>query len=142
MTDVPAQYAHLQRWAFGDSPELADELLALVLIGKKTATCCLLSQYEDEAWPIPKPGDRWIVLDGQQKPRCVIETTEIKTQRFDHVDAQFAHDEGEGDQSYAYWREAHEDYFTRQGRFAPDMLVVCERFRLIEVLTKVEETAQ
>jgi uncharacterized protein YhfF len=142
MNDVPEKYAHLQRWAFGDSPELADELLALVLIGKKTATCCSLSQYEDEAWPIPKPGDRWIVLDGKQRPRCVIETTNIKTQRFDHVDAEFAHDEGEGDQSYAYWREAHEDYFTRQGRFAPDMLVVCERFRLIEVLTKAEETAQ
>jgi uncharacterized protein YhfF len=141
MTDVPAQYAHLQRWAFGDSPELADELLALVLIGKKTATCAALWQYEEEAWPIPKPGDRWIVLDGAKAPRCVIETTEIKTQRFDQVDAQFAHDEGEGDQSYAYWREAHEDYFTRQGPFAPDMMVVCERFRLIEVLTKAEETA-
>ncbi len=142
MSDVPAQYQHLQRWAFGDSPELADELLALVLIGKKTATCCSLSQYEDETWPMPKPGDRWIVLDGAQAPRCVIETTEIKSQRFDQVDAQFAHDEGEGDQSYGYWRGAHEDYFTRRGRFAPGMLVVCERFRLIEVLTPTKETVQ
>jgi uncharacterized protein YhfF len=142
MSDVPAKYQHLQRWAFGDSPELADELLALVLAGKKTATCCSLSQYEDETWPMPKPGDRGIVLDGVGRPRCVIETTEITTQRFDRVDAQFAHDEGEGDQSYAYWRKAHEDYFSRQGRFTPDMLVVCERFRLIEVLTQVKETAQ
>lgn len=142
MTDVPAQYAHLQRWAFGDNPKLADELLALVLIGKKTATCGALWQYEADKIPIPKPGDRWIILDGAQRPRAVIETTEIKTQRFDHVDAQFAHDEGEGDQSYAYWRKAHEDYFTRQGRFAPDMLVVCERFRLIEALTPATETAQ
>ena len=138
MSDVPAQYQHLQRWAFGDSPELADELLALVLIGKKTATCCSLSQSEDETWPMPKPGDRWIVLDGVQRPRCVIETTEIKTQRFDQVDAQFAHEEGEGDQSYAYWRKVHEDCFTRQGRFAPGMLVVCERFRLVEILSAME----
>jgi uncharacterized protein YhfF len=29
----------LKTFAFGDSPALADELLALVLAGKKTATC-------------------------------------------------------------------------------------------------------
>jgi uncharacterized protein YhfF len=139
MSDVPEKYKDLPRWAFGDTPDLADELLALVLIGKKTATCCSLSQYQDEAWSMPKPGDRWIVLDGAKRPRCVIETTGIESKRFDQVDAQFAHDEGEGDQSYAYWRRAHENYFTRQGRFAPEMLVVCERFRLIEVLTPVKE---
>jgi uncharacterized protein YhfF len=138
MSDVPEKYANLPRWAFGDSPELADELLALVLVGKKTATCCSLSQYDDEAWPMPQPGDRWIVLDGKQRPRCVIETTGIATKRFDEVDTQFAHDEGEGDQSYAYWREAHEEYFTRQGRFSADMLVVCERFRLIEKLESTQ----
>jgi len=141
MTDVPAQYAHLQRWAFGDSPELADELLALVLLGKKTATCDALWQYEADKIPIAKPGERSIVLDGGQKPRCVIETTEVEIKPFDHVDAQFAHDEGEGDQSYAYWRKAHEDYLTRHGPFSPGMLVVCERFRLIEVLTKAKKTA-
>jgi uncharacterized protein YhfF len=91
-----------------------------------------LSEYVDEGWPMPKPGDRWLVLDGAKRPRCVIETTGIETKRFDQVDAQFAHDEGEGDQSYAFWRRAHEDYFTGQGRFTPDMMVVCERFRLIE----------
>lgn len=142
MTDVPEKYAHLQRWAFGDNPKLADELLALVLIGKKTASCGALSEYEDEAWPIPNSGDRWIVLDGAQRPRCVIETTELKIQRFDQVDAKLAHDEGEGDQSYAFWRNAHEEYFTRQGRFAPDMMLVCERFRLVEVLTPSKEAVQ
>ncbi|MEQ1866972.1 MAG: ASCH domain-containing protein [Micropepsaceae bacterium] len=139
--DVPAKYQHLPRWSFGDSPALADELLALVLVGKKTATCCSLSQYEDEAWSMPKLGDAWVVLDGAGRPRGVIETTGIEVKPFDEVDAQFAHDEGEGDQSYAYWRAAHEDYFTRQGRFAPDMLVVCERFRLVEILP-VMESAQ
>ncbi|MDZ4869156.1 MAG: ASCH domain-containing protein [Alphaproteobacteria bacterium] len=142
MTDVPEKYAHLQRWAFGDNPKLADELLALVLIGKKTASCGALWQYEQENWPVPKPGDLAIVLDGAQKPRCVIETTSADIKRFDQVDAQFAHDEGEGDQSYAFWRGAHEEYFTRQGRFSPDMLVVCERFRLIEVLTPAKESVQ
>jgi uncharacterized protein YhfF len=139
MSDVPDKYENLPRWRFGDSAELADELLALVLMGKKTATCGALWQYEADGTPVAKPGERSIVLDGANRPRCVIETTEVKTQRFDHVDAKFAHDEGEGDRSYAYWRKAHEHYFTRQGRFAPDMLVVCERFRLVEVLTPAKE---
>lgn len=134
MTDVPTKYAHLPRDRFGDSAELADELVALVLAGKKTATCGALWQYEAEGALKPTPGMQCIMLDGANRPRCVIETVEVEVKPFDKVDAQFAHDEGEGDQSYAFWRDAHERYFRRQGPFTPDMLVVCERFRLIETL--------
>jgi uncharacterized protein YhfF len=55
----------------------------------------------------------------------------VTLRRFDEVDAAFAHDEGEGDRSLAYWRQAHEVYFRRLGCFAPDMLLYCERFRLL-----------
>jgi len=140
--DVPSKYASLPRFAFGDGPALANELLALVLSGKKTATCCSLSQYQAEGWEIPTPGYRWIVLDGAKHPRCVVETTDCTTKRFDEVDAQFAHDEGEGDQTYAWWRSAHEKYFQRQGVYAPDMMVVCERFRLVEVFEPVKENVR
>jgi uncharacterized protein YhfF len=63
----------------------------------------------------------------------VIETTEVTYRRYNEVDAQFAYDEGEGDRSLAYWREAHRNYFTRLGRFSDDMMLMCERFRLVEV---------
>jgi uncharacterized protein YhfF len=36
--------AELESFSFGDSPELADKLLELVLIGKKTATCWAAAQ--------------------------------------------------------------------------------------------------
>jgi uncharacterized protein YhfF len=49
------------------------------------------------------------------------------------VDAGFARDEGEGDRSLAYWRGAHREYFGRQGKFSEDMMLMCERFRLVEV---------
>ena len=140
--DVPSKYASLPSFAFGDGPALADALLALVLAGKKTATCCSLSQYQAEGWEIPSPGYRWIVIDGAKHPRCVVETTDCATKRFDEVDAQFAHDEGEGDQTYAWWRSAHEKYFQRQGVYAPDMMVVCERFRLVEVFEPVKENVR
>jgi uncharacterized protein YhfF len=34
--------------------------------------------------------------------------------------------------SWTYWKTAHRRYFERQGKFSPDMLLYCERFRLIE----------
>jgi uncharacterized protein YhfF len=70
--------------------------------GVKTATC----SREDEP-NTSAPGERWIVLDGRGEPRCVIETTGVTYRRFNEVDASFARDEGEGDRSLAYWRDAH-----------------------------------
>ena len=74
------------------------------------------------------------MLDGRGEPRCVIETTEVTYRRFGEVDAAFAHEEGEGDRSLAYWREAHRRYFGRQGKFSEDMMLMCERFRLVEII--------
>ena len=132
------EYRDLPRWSFGDSAALADELLALVLAGRKTATCGALRQYEAEGVALPKPGERSVVLDGSGRPACVIETTEIAIKRFDEVDSAFAHDEGEGDRSYEYWRRTHEGYFRKFGPFSTDMALVCERFRLIQILTAEE----
>ncbi len=33
-----------------------------------------------------------------------------------------------------FWRIAHEAYFREEGGFAPDMMLWCETFRLVEVL--------
>ena len=128
MSAVPEKYRTLRSFAFGDSPALADELLDLVIRGVKTATCST----EDEP-NVSSPGERWIVLDGSGTPRCVIETTDVSFRRYNEVDAAFAHDEGEGDRSLIYWREAHRRYFGRLGRFREDMMLMCERFRLVEV---------
>jgi uncharacterized protein YhfF len=125
---VPEKYRSLRSFAFGDGPELADKLLDLVMKGAKTATCST----EDEP-NTSTPGERWIVLDGRGQARCVIETTEVTYRRYNEVGAAFAHDEGEGDRSVAYWRQAHRTYFGRQDKFSEDMMLMCERFRLVEV---------
>ena len=128
MSAVPEQYRGLRAFAFGDGPALADELLDLVINGVKTATCST----EDEP-NISTPGERWIVLDGRGEPACVIESTEVSYRRFGEVGAAFAYEEGEGDRSLGYWREAHRNYFGRLGKFSEDMLLMCEHFRLVEV---------
>jgi uncharacterized protein YhfF len=98
-------WRQLESFAFGDSGELADWLLALVLEGKKRATC-------------------WAVAEGMKG-------AELTRRRFDAVDASFAYDEGEGDRSLDYWRAAHQCYFTRLKLYQPDMMLWCERFELV-----------
>jgi uncharacterized protein YhfF len=130
------QLQALERFAFGDSAEMADALLALVLAGRKTATCGAMADYDRDGAPLPRPGQRSIVLDDRGRPACIIETTDVACRRFDAVDSSFAREEGEGDLSLANWRESHKSYFGRNGGFAPDMMLVCEKFRLVERLDR------
>jgi uncharacterized protein YhfF len=134
--DSPYRKRTLISEAWGDNPSLANELGTLIAAGIKTATCSAVWEYQADGDPIPKPGILTIVLDGDSNPLCIVETVEVTRRLYNEVDAQFAFDEGEGDRSLRYWREAHRDFFTRTlaaiGReFSEDMPLVCERFRLI-----------
>jgi uncharacterized protein YhfF len=120
----------LEAHMFGDGPQLADELLALILAGKKTATCWSAAEGLKGA----EVGKPWAVKNGAGVVRCVLETVELTQRRFDEVDAAFAFEEGEDDRTLASWRAAHQAYFTRNGGFAPDMLLNCERFRLVSIV--------
>lgn len=120
-------------WAFGATPEQADDLLALVLDGTKTATASTYEDYAAEDKEPPTPGTLSIVLDGAGHPRALVVTTAVRTVSFDQVDADHARDEGEGDRSLEYWRAAHERFFAEHavGGYRPDMPVLLERFRLL-----------
>jgi len=121
---------------WGDNPRLADELGALIVQGSKTATCSALREWEAEGNPIPEAGLITIALDGGGEPLCIVETVEVTIRKYNEVDADFAREEGEGDLSLHYWREAHKNYFSRvlkkiDREFSEEMLLVCERFRVI-----------
>jgi uncharacterized protein YhfF len=122
-------------FAFGDSPEMADALLALVIKGEKTATCGDARDFEAGGETPPQVGRRDVVLNGRGQKAAIIETVEVTRKRFDEIDAQFAYDEGEGLRNLDDWRESHQAYFERNGHFSPDMMLICERFRLVEVLS-------
>ncbi|WP_338749070.1 ASCH domain-containing protein [Janibacter alittae] len=122
-------------WAFGATPEQADELVGLVLEGTKTATSSALWDYEAESEDLPDVGTLGIVVDSAGTPRALVVTTEVRTVPFDEVDEEHARAEGEGDRSLAHWRRVHEDFFTEHAShdkgFARDMPVVLERFRVL-----------
>jgi len=121
------EWLDLESFSFGDSPALADELAALVLAGVKRATCWAASDGAST-----EVGNRIVMLDGSGRPRAILETVELTQRRFSEVDAAFAYDEGEGDRSLAFWQQAHREYFKRQRQFEEDMLLYCERFRVVE----------
>jgi len=129
MSSSAHDWRSLESFAFGDSPDMADRLLGFVLSGAKTATC----------WPVrdgqqTEVGKRMVVKGGAGRPRAVVETVSLEQMAFDEAPWSFAAAEGEGDRDLDHWRSGHRAYFTKNGGFAPDMPLWCERFRLIEIL--------
>ena len=123
-------------YGFGDSPEMADELAALVRTGPKRATAGLFEDHHPTTNPVPEPGVHSVIVDGRGEPVCVVRTTDVQVKPLRDADAAFAWDEGEGDRSLEYWVAAHRGFFARaqaaQGRsFSDDDLVVYERFELV-----------
>lgn len=121
---------------FGDSVELADELLALVTHGPKRATAGLVAEFTEEGEALPSIGSHWIACDGRGAPVIVIRSTELRIGTFDTVDAAFASDEGEDDRSLESWRREHLRYWERTraaagSEFTPEHEIVFERFSVV-----------
>jgi uncharacterized protein YhfF len=130
----PSRPFDADKW--GDSPEMADELGALIANGSKTATCSSVWEWEAEGQAWPQAGHLTLVLNGAGQPLCMIEVVEVTVKPFNQVDAQFAYEEGEGDRSLDYWRSIHQHFFERglsriDKQFSEDIPLVCERFKVI-----------
>jgi len=121
---------------FGDSQRLADDLLSLVLTGRKRATAELVADFIARGDEVPRIGSHWVACDGRGVPRIVIRSTELRLGSFACADAAFAADEGEDDLSLESWRREHRRYWTRvsiaQGRqWSEEDEIVFERFTVV-----------
>ena len=112
--------------------ELRRKLVDAVLRGEKTATAGLFDDVSP-AEPLASAGDRFVLVDFDDEPVAVVETTEVHVVRMADVELQFARDEGEGFESIADWRNAHERFWSDRA-LSDDTLIVAERFRLVERL--------
>jgi len=124
------RYPGAQVFRFGDGPEFCAELTALVLAGTGTATCGAVR--DDTPEDRPEVGRHDIACLWDWTPAAVIETTDVVERRFDEVPEAFAVAEGEDD--FQTWWDGHVRFFERNGGWSADLLVSCERFRLVEAL--------
>ncbi len=127
---------HVAVSEFGDSPELARTLIALVRSGTKRATCALGWSYEHDDERLPRVHDLEIVVDHAYEPALLVRVTSVEVVAFGKVTAEFAALEGEGDGSLEHWRHGHRAFFAREceriGRTpSDDMPVVCTTFEWV-----------
>lgn len=123
---------------------LREQLVTAVLRGEKTATAGLLSDFERDGEPLPQVGERFLLIDNDERGVAVVEVTEVRVLRVGDCDLQFARDEGEGFTAVAEWRDAHDRFWrsyadeTRAYLGDPDWdvtddtLFVAQRFRVVE----------
>ena len=135
---------HLE-YAFTDEPRVthfcdnekdANELIKLVLKGKKRATSHSLLGLQYRKEPLPKIGDFTILTDWKGNAKCIVRTVAVRLKPFFAIRSSYAKLEGEGDGSLEYWKKVHWDYYTRElepfGRVPRDsMIVVCEVFEKV-----------
>ena len=118
---------------FDDNERSANELLALVLSGKKRATASSLYAFPEGEHP--RPGNLSIVTDWAGNPRCVIETRNVQILPFREMTFEICSREGE-DECLETWQAGHRRFFTQDGEemgyiFSEDMPVVFEDFEVV-----------
>jgi uncharacterized protein YhfF len=133
IVEIMQRYPGAETFYFGDSEELSDKLIALVRSGKKTATCEALRDFEEGKEAMPGLARCDIALQWDSDPALVLKTVSLELKRFCDVEEDFALAEGENE-TLEGWREDHQGYFERNGGFDPEMILVCERFELVEDL--------
>ena len=129
----------LDVWSFGNTPDMAANLVHLVACGTKRVTMGWVAAAERDGTPLAYEAGVSIVTDGFGYPRVCLRTAEVRVMRFDEVSAADAAGEGEGDLSYADWREGHTAYFSREAVrhdlvFDDSAQISVERFEVLHVI--------
>ncbi|GEK34220.1 ASCH domain-containing protein [Kurthia sibirica] len=128
-----------EAWQFGDGTKaMGDELSALVVAGRKTATCSAYELYALEGERLPVVGQFDIVLNGDDEPVAIIETTKVEVKKMSDVTPEFSYAEGEGDLTHGYWYRVHEQFFTillhhYNRPFSADILLICQYFKVVKI---------
>jgi uncharacterized protein YhfF len=133
----------LDVWSFGSSPEMAAQLMHLVMCGEKRVTMGWVEASLRTSSPLAHEGGVSVVTDGFGYPRVVLRSVEVREVPFGEVDAASAAGEGEGDLTHADWRDCHIHYFTAEAEplgltFDDRALISIERFEVLRVIGRAD----
>jgi hypothetical protein len=114
---------------------VSDELIALVISGKKNAFFTTWATYTIDGEPLPLSGELYVVLDRANNPRCIIETESVEIVPFNQVTWEMAKLEGE-DQNLEEWHQKKIEYLEDEGailgfEFTEDIKLVFQRFKVV-----------
>jgi len=107
--------------------------------------------YEIEREPLPRTGQRFVVVDSEDRRVAVIETTSVTIVPLGEVDLAHVVDEGEGHATVDAWRRGHEEFWRSQEMLTvlgvafvvqDTTPVVLERFRLVDRLSLTSSTVR
>lgn len=126
---------YFEAFYFGYDQKSADNLLKLVLSGKKTATSSAQEEYSLTGEKEPQVGDYSIVTNYIGEPKCIIQTTKVKKLKFKDMTYELCKLEGE-DAILKTWQDTHIDFFNVMGQkagytFHWDMIIIFEQFTVV-----------
>lgn len=112
-----------------------DEILSIVLVGKKTAIFSSLATYIADNDVLPTSGEYYVVLDRAQNPRCIIEIESVSVVPFYEVTWEMAQQDGI-DSNLHEWRERMQEELEEEGDFVgfdffPELKLVFQIFRVV-----------
>lgn len=136
-----AKYPGSVSYKNGDSAELNAEILALVLSGVKTVSCDAVAGFEQRGEEKPAPGRIDIALDWGGVPVAAVKTVAVDLIPFDEMSEDLVADQGEF-RDLAHWRLGYETYLARAGVFDPQVVMLVERFEVVEVFRAWVSKAQ
>lgn len=105
---------------------MRDRLVAAVLAGDKTATSTLRVFYDLDAEAMPRPGQRFRLVDSAESAVGVVRVDHVDVLPLADVGDDVAHAEGEGFADRTAWRRAHEEFWARYAGDVREFLGVRE----------------
>ncbi len=130
------KYTSFNADCFCADEENANICSALIHAGEKTAGCSMKYWYEKGGEPMPKVGHLQVVTDWYGNPTSIIEIVSVLECKFSEVTEDFAKEEGEGDKSLQWWRNAHWKFFSEECKElaiepSESMLLILEKFKVV-----------
>jgi DNA-binding winged helix-turn-helix (wHTH) protein/uncharacterized protein YhfF len=121
----------------GLSPAVGDAGAAAILDGIKTATSSAPWEFPDGR--LPFVGALSVLLDGQRRPRAIVETECVAITPFASVGEEFAWAFGEGDRTLDWWRKNIREFYRecaagRGEEFSDNTPIICEWFTVVRRL--------
>lgn len=100
-----------EAWGFCGGEDGCDELLELVLEGKKFGTASIYEDYLSEGDEIPGDREYSVLLNSKEEAIAVIRNFEVKVEPFYRVSEYHGYSEGEEERNLEAWRRIHDNYW-------------------------------